>query len=379
MNKNLDILIMTDNSVETVGGEQESTKIILENMKKKYAIGLIQPGNLKKIDKEIQFKSITSETRLKHLIKKPWLFFKYLIDVRKLIVEFNPKIIHTQSQVSFFIVSLLRKLRVISNETYLIHTERGLYSKYKEFIKKIFFFFLKELDILVTTTKFNHELWAEGIQKANLSVKTEIIENTAGELFEFYDSSLEEATDGFTVGFAGRYTDWKNWPLAVDISKKLYTKFGDKVKIKMAIGCLDQDALNQTQRMYDELTSVLGDQFTGLINISLKEMNQFYYDIDFFILTSNRNTESFGRTLVEAMSRKTVVLTTPAGGAVEVVGNDSNVLEDTEDFVNKVSSFFDKPKSLKKEKTRNFKRVKENYSLKNNVEKHIKLYEQILS
>src|SRR5690625_2185949 len=105
----------------------------------------------------------------------------------------------------------------------------------------------------------------------------------------------------------------------------------------MAVGCLDKRSEIKTREMFAELDTLLGDRFEGKINISLEEMDQFYYDLDIYILTSNKNTESFGRTLVEAMSRNTVVLTTDAGGAVEVVGDSSKVCQSVEEFINLAS------------------------------------------
>src|SRR5690625_4685675 len=108
---NLEILIMSDNGLETVGGEQESTKIIIEGVKKSYTLGVAQPGNLKKPLSNVHYYPLTSKTRLKHLIKKPHLFMKYIFQIRKIIVNSKPKIIHTQAQASFFIVALLRILK----------------------------------------------------------------------------------------------------------------------------------------------------------------------------------------------------------------------------------------------------------------------------
>ncbi len=147
----------------------------------------------------------------------------------------------------------------------------------------------------------------------------------------------------------------------------------------MAVGCLDDKAEKETKEMFEKLSQLLGDRFKGKINITLSEMDQFYYDLDVFILTSDYNTESFGRTLVEAMSRKTVVLTTDAGGSVEVVGNLNNVFETAEEFVEKTFEVYLEENVMEKEKTFNLERVKEKYSLDNNIEKHKMLYKCIIS
>ena len=338
----LDILLMCDNSLNSVGGEQESTKIIINGFMKKYALGVIQPGDLRNSCSSVKYYQLTNYTRIKHLIKRPIAFIKYIAKVREIINNSNPKIIHTQAQVSFFIAALLKKYRLISKDICLIHTERGLFTKYNTVFKHIFFFFMKELKTLITTTEFNMNYWKNALEKKGIILNYRIIENTAGQLFETYDESLNKPNEGtLTIGFAGRYCSWKNWPLAEEISLKIDEIINEKVYVKMAVGCLDEDALKDTKKMFESLYGIFGDRFDGRINISIEEMDKFYYDIDVFILTSNHNTESFGRTLVEAMSRKTVVLTTDAGGSVEVVGDLNNVYQTADQFVERILQYTD--------------------------------------
>lgn len=164
----------------------------------------------------------------------------------------------------------------------------------------------------------------------------------------------------------------------MDITKKLNERIGDALEVKMAVGCLDRKALENTRQMYTELRKMLGNRFDGKVNITLKEVDRFYYEIDVFILTSHHNTESFGRTLVEAMSRNTLVLTTNAGGSVEVVGDPKNVYTSADEFVERIVDLYNDRKKLEEEKTKNLVRVRETYSLNNNIEKHFELYSSIL-
>ncbi|QXN87164.1 glycosyltransferase family 4 protein [Tetragenococcus halophilus] len=355
--KKLDILFLTDNGIDTTGGEQESTKIIIEGIKEKYKVGLIQPGKVNNSDEKVSYFSMTDITRLKHLIKSPVQFFKYIVKTKNIINETNPTMIHTQSQVSFFIIALLKKIRMVSKDIHIIHTERGFYKGYNTFFKLLFFFFINELNVLVTTTHINMSLWKNSINRRNQKLEFQIIENTAGKIFETYDNTLEKnRSNDLVLGFAGRYTEQKDWPLAVEIVEKLNTNIGEKFSVKMAVGCLDEVSLQQTKKMFAHLENILGNRFDGKINITLQEMNQFYYDIDVFILTSKKNSESFGRTLVEAMSRKTIVLTTDAGGPVEVVDNRNNVCYSADEFVTKVRYLFENKKIMFEEKKKIYKR-----------------------
>lgn len=376
----IDVLLMSDNGLETVGGEQESTKIIIKGMHNYFNVGVIQPGDMKNNVPGIKYFNLTSQTRIKHLIKKPISFLKYILKVRNIVKAEKPKIIHTQAQVSFFIVALLRKVKLLPRNTKFIHTERGLYTKYNNFFKKLFLFFMKELDVLVTTTEFNLKYWKNAIRQTEISLEYTVIENTAGQLFETFDKELvKEVSDQLVIGFAGRYADWKNWPLAVDISKKLNECLKGNLCVKMAVGCLDKKAEEDTKVMFGELNKLLGNRFSGMINIDIEAMDKFYYDIDVFILTSNYNTESFGRTLVEAMSRKTIVLTTNAGGSVEVVDDTANVLDGSDAFVDKVLHFYNDRALMNEEKENNLIRVSEKYSLNNNINKHKDLYAKAIN
>lgn len=374
----MDILIIGDNGLSTVGGEQESTKIILDGIKNHYNVGTIQPGNSAIKDDKIECFTISKKTRIKHIVKNPIEFVNYIRNIRKIIIDKKPKIIHTQSQISLFIIAHMKKYNLINNEIILIHTERGLYSKYNKIIRKIFYESFKYTNYLITTTKYNYDQWYPVLVERDIELKYKIIENTAGSNFEVYDSNNKNINDTFTIGFAGRYAHWKNWPLAVEIIKELEKKIPTKFNVEMAIGCLDKQSLVDTKNMYNDLKNLLGNRFNGEINIPLEEMNNFYYKTDVFILTSDKGTESFGRTLVEAMSRKNIVLTTDSGGSVEVVGKNENVLSNSKEFSNEISKYYKNKDLFLKEKSRSIERVQNNYSLKNNLTKHKELYDSIL-
>ncbi|TCI58788.1 glycosyltransferase family 4 protein [Exiguobacterium sp. SH3S1] len=378
----VDIIIMSDNNHNTVGGEQESTKIILQGLNDtKYHIGVIHPGiefsnNLDKVE----YFHLTNESRIKHLVKSPVEFFKYIFKTKSLIKSTRPKVIHTQAQVSFFIVAFLKKWNLIPREFTFIHTERGLYLKYNFLFKKLFVYFMNQLDLLVTTTEYNMNSWKIALKNQKLE-KFLVIPNTAGGEFEEFDENLkkEKRTDGkFVVGFAGRYCDWKNWPLSVEIVEKLNERINEDLKVKMAVGCLDKASLTSTQEMFRYLEEMLKDRFEGKINIPITEMNDFYYDIDAFILTSNKNTESFGRTLVEAMSRKNVVFTTPAGGSEEVVPSSENVFSSVDEVVGKMTDLIENEELLVTAQSLGLRHVRQNYSLENNINLHRALYEEII-
>lgn len=371
-----DIVLINDNNLGFLGGEQESQNIILRGLNDKYSFTVIQPGIFTgKID-NVNICNLTKSLKLKYLIKNPIAFVIYIFKVGHYISKLHPKIIHSQSQASFFIVSFLKRIHMIQEDIRIFHTERGLYVNYSLFIQNVFQFSFKYLDTLITTTEFNKNCWEKANNKKNINIKYEVIGNTAGEIYESIDMSKLENKTYITIGFAGRYHECKDWPLAEKICYEA-NKRNKTIHFLMCVSCHDTKSKAETLQMFKRLEYKLGDRFKGNINVPFKEMEEFYYDIDVFILTSKFNVESFGRTIVEAMSRMTAILTTDSGGAVEVVGNRKNICYSAEEFADKISFWNNNPIQLKLEKIDNMERVKREYSLAQNISQHDKIYEKV--
>lgn len=379
--QSIELMLICDNNLLTIGGEQQSTYIIADFFKEKVSVGVIQPGSTDVGISGVSVFGIGSSARLKYVFRNPFCFVKYILKIRTILNSTRPSIIHTQSQVVFFIVAMLRRLRLLKHHSVFIHTERGLYLKYSLFFKSLFLHSFRYLDILVLTTDYNKSSWSNAAGTYRDMPEMLVIENTAGDLFEDRENSTPQLLpiDGiYCVGFAGRYTDWKNWPLAVAITEKLLAKFPDRVKVIMAIGCFSETEVRSVREMYDKLMQTYGDRFVGYINVKHSKMVEFYDTIDFFVLTSNKNTESFGRTIVEAMQRHTIVLGTDAGGSTEVIGNRDNILNEPDEFVSRIAYYMMNPDILTMQKLRNKERVQQLYSLNNNTQKHVEMYSKYI-
>lgn len=373
-----DVLYINDNNLEYIGGEETSEKILIGGLQDRYNISVIQPGEYKNEFIKVDVYSLTDIKRVKYLIKKPIQFIAYFVRMAKTINKIQPTIIHTQSQVSFWGVSFLKRLKIISRDIVIIHTERGLFLKYNSLIQNIFFFSFKYTNILVTTTNFNKDWWKRENEKRRIELEYAVINNTAGSKFEKIDSTLVANNENIVVGFVGRYCDWKDWPLAEEICKKLEDRESTYNYI-MCISCYGSTEEQKVNNMYSRIREKCGERFKGYINVPFEDIDKQYYSFDVFVLTSKKNTESFGRTIVEAMSRKTAVLTTDAGGAVEVVNDEETVCTSAEQFIEKIDYWNNNREVLENVKIRNYKRVRAKYSLNQNIDKHIELYDSIIN
>lgn len=375
--KHADLVIINDNNLGFLGGERESQLIIINGVKDQFSTAVIQPGEFTETIEGVDIYWRTNSLRMKYLIKKPFSFLSYFFKVGKLLREISPKVIHSNSQVSFFGVSFLKRFHLISRDIKLIHTDRGLYSKYNKFFRWFFQFSFRYLDVLVTTTQFNANSWKEANQNKKISLVYKTIGNTAGEVYETIDEDRVSSNEFLTIGFAGRMCDWKGWPLAENICQET-EKLVPNAHYKMYVSCFDKESEAETNAMFSRMTAKYGERFCGRINVPFAEMEDFYYSLDVYVLTSWLKSESFGRTIVEAMSRKTAVLTTDAGGSVEVVGNPKTVCEDAVDFA-KVIEMWNRDKSLLDcEKERNLDRVRLEYTLQKNLDNYRMLYEEYL-
>ncbi len=381
-----DITYLCDNNLhEFIGGTEQSVKIILNSLSGTYRLSVIQPGQGKesKYHQYDEFNN-SSFTFAKALFKHPLAFIKYIDFCRRTLSACKTKVVHVQAHVSFFIVGFLIELHLIDNDFVLIYTDRGLYTKYNNFFKKLFLHYMKYLDILVTTTEFNRQYWNDAIKNKypRKDLKYEIIPNTAGREYEIEieDTILNSkgSDDPFIVGFAGRYCDWKNWPLAEEICTEI-NKRDNSIHFWMVIACNSERDNKETELMFQRLKDLCGHRFIGKINIKPENMKEFYKVIDLFILTSNKNSESFGRTLIEAMSLNTAVLLTDAGGATEVVGDRKYICNNAKEFADKAIAYKNNKEELISVKKRNYERTREAFSLSRNIEKHFLMYSEILS
>ena len=113
-------------------------------------------------------------------------------------------------------------------------------------------------------------------------------------------------------------------------------------------------------------------------DLSQKEISQYYYLVDFFIMTSN--FESFGKAAVEAMSRRCIVLSTPVGGLREVIGNKDDLYETDrpQKLAKRIKYLLDHPDEADAERQMFYRRFADNYTSDKNIEGHVKLYKEIL-
>ena len=119
----------------------------------------------------------------------------------------------------------------------------------------------------------------------------------------------ENGVKGFNIGFSGRYEEYKRWDVVLEICNAL-KKYPD-IQFTVAITA-DEAYRDEMKKFVSDLKRLLRKKLKLFIDMPKENMGSFYYMLDIFVLTS-RN-ESFGRVLIEAMTKNNIVLGTDSGG-----------------------------------------------------------------
>lgn len=383
------ILYICDVPLENIGGAQESMKIIIKGLSDKFNFYMITPKSEKQLKNQFIIEDYDEFSISFKIIKGQFIrnykkTFKLLKKIRAIILDLNPDIIHVQMSSGMFCVGLLKYFNLIPKSIKIIYTDREVLDKYTklQFLSRKVF--CKKFDYITCTTNYNANLYREldvFVNESNLKV----INNTAGYEFDNYNQLKRETLraeysihkEDLVIGFAGRVCDDKNWPLAIDIIDKLSTKY--KFKVLIALGTdKSRENIIHANNIIDKIKNIIGKRnVLDFIDIPLSKMQDIYYINDIFILTSKN--ESFGRTAVEAMSRKNVVFGTRVDGLKEVIGYEEYLYENLDEFIEKINYLINDKHKIHNEKEKFYNHYKNNYSTQISNRKYENLYNNVIN
>ncbi|MDO4188081.1 MAG: glycosyltransferase family 4 protein [Lachnospiraceae bacterium] len=395
------ILYLMEYPIDLPGGGQMSTQTLCdgivdvfsgknmtenkgEKYKYQYEPVVCCPTLLKKTASDYDFRIVTyksDENREDTKLKRIFNFLSRIGSFRKIIKSENPDLIHVSMSESLITFGFLRCLGLFSKIPF-VYTDRGLAYGYRKHSMTCIKATLKHASRLLTTTQFNKDLWS----KENLSCDITVIPNTISTSFNDYDENRRQEMrkkygikdDELVVGFAGRISEEKDWPFVpvlVDALSKTKVKF----KVALVISIYEAGDINQVNEIKSGIIDAIGeDNLIYLQDLSQKEMADYYYLVDTFVMSSM--FESFGKAAVEAMSRKCSVLSTTAGGLREVIGKEENLYtkDSVSKFTDRIKTLYERPDELNADREFFYNRYKNNYTIDSNVSRHLALYEEIL-
>lgn len=311
----------------------------------------------------------------------PIQFIKLIFKIEREIKDISPDIIHAEMPRVGRVISILNKLNKLESKTKLVFTDR----EYVVDLKKIYKFLYKqtiakEFDMIINLSNSATIFWKNALKHG----KYVTIPNPGGNLFDTYsEEEYEKAFKIFpeiplnriNIIFVGRMTWEKRWDLAKKVIFKLNEKLKNKINIIIVLAYTTQE---QEKEVKNYILDLIKEKNIYIYqNLGQKELSFLYYLSDIHCITSSR--ESFGRTAIEAMSRKTIVISTDGGAIKETIGRKEFIINDEPNsIVACLEKYILDKKLLENEKEIFYKYYQNKYTVKFNYKSHKQIYEKLL-
>lgn len=379
------ILYLMEYPIDLPGGGQESTKTLCEGVKKsgEYEPIVACPALLSTSPKDYDYKVITypsDENRELSKLRRIANFIQRIRCFKQIIGEVQPDLIHVSMSESLITYGFLRIPGLFKNIPF-VYTDRGLRTGYRKHSLICIKSTMKHASRMLTTTKYNAGLW-----EGEITAPVTVIPNTISGAFSEYDENgRKKARDVYkipegmpVIGFAGRISEEKDWGKAAKVVEEI-ANAGIRFKVALVMSVYEDRDAEIVKEVKDGIINIIGeDNLIYMQDLTQKEISDYYYLVDFFIMTSC--FESFGKAAVEAMSRKCIVLSTAVGGLPEVIGNREDLYEmgDLSKLASRIRFLTDNPDAAGREREMFYNRYRDNYTPDKNIEGHLKVYREIL-
>jgi glycosyltransferase involved in cell wall biosynthesis len=357
-----------DYPLDLIGGAQSSAQSIAQGLKRKgFKVTIVTPRirnkELLNSLKIIEYKFVGSK----------WDLLRKISIYSNILKNHNISYVHAHFPISAIALSIL-KIFPKNKKLKIIYTDRGLLEEYKIVVRILLKFVAFQSEAIVTTTAYNQQEWI----RRTKNKKIKLIPNSVN--FEFAEVLINKMTrtsrkvsNLISIGFAGRYTSMKNWPMVLQIILEL-----NKLELKYETNIAISHGPDDYSQMLDFLDKVKAicpeNHLRTYINCTQEEMVEFYSSTDIFILTSL--SESFGKTAIEAMSVGCVVFGTNYGGLREVIGRKDFLFELNEslEMAKKIEVYSNNENLYLNDSNYFLNRYKDKFSVDANTFSHIALY-----
>ncbi len=369
------ILYLIDTDIND-GGAPRSSLIIARSMAQRgHEVYILMPRtNQKNLDEQIHWISLKQfAPAFPFFLIHPFKAIYFYVTIHRTIKSIMPDIIHAQMPRGARAVGINRLIMKVFRNIPFVFTNReyiqGLKKRYHWIYSNLI---VRPANCVICLSQKDSSFWSKRFPLKKICV----IANPGGKLFDTFSLSAEQkarakynATDSFNILCVGRMDAVKRWPLLGEIVSSLPTT--KKINIYFAISYINHQMEEEVNKLEKSLSHL--SNFMLIRNADMDTMNELYYLSDLHLIASIR--ESFGRTAMEAMARKTVVLSTDAGAISQTIGNNKYILPpEVKTFRKKIIFYLQNPIQLAQEKEKLFARYQETYSTDTIVHQHEQLY-----
>ena len=288
-----------------------------------------------------------------------------ILKLRKILKEIKPDIVHVRSRVPAWMVHFAKPKCKIASTVHGINSV-NFYSK-----------IMVKADAIICGSTYTKE---HIIKYYNADIDKIHIVPRGIDLVKFNPSNLDEK---FINDFMGKFHLKKNDFIIAGVGRITHTKDyktqiralslikDAKLLIVGGVRVDRDDYFKELKALVNELKLEDRVIFTG----SQKNVAEIYALCDVMVSSSSK-PESFGRSMAEAIALNTPVVATNHGGAKDIViENENGYFFEVGDWKNLANRIL-KAKNLKFD---GFDYISKNFSLKQMVEKNIKIYKELVN
>ena len=217
----------------------------------------------------------------------------------------------------------------------------------------------------------NYGINKNKIHKIPNGVDTELFHPVSNKIKKELRKKLNFRSE-LTILFVGGITRRKQ-PLLLAKAVSEVVKEGLNVQLVLLGPVRDETEMGQINQL------IKNEQLNNeIIHIGYSNSPEVYYQsADIFCLPSKR--EGMSNALLEAMACGLPCLVTPISGSKDLICDEVNgsFIDSMESLKKKLKKYYLEKKTISKYSKNNVKKIKENYSVKLLIDKHVKLFSDI--
>jgi len=329
-----------------------------------------------------RYRSVNLTSKVRYPLPIP-LSFK----VKKVIIEFNPDIVHVHHPFLLSSVAIMYGKKLGIPKILTLHTQYEQYAYYvspipervtHEAIKMIISNLAYKTDCITTPSASMKEL----IKGYGIKNRIEVIPNAIHLISFREDDELKRAEikkrynlneDDKIILFAGRVASEKSIDKIIKALAIIKKRSFGKEKL-LIVG--DGTAMGELKQLARTLKVEEDVIFVG--TVSYEEIKHYYKMAYVFTIAST--TETFGIVTIEALASGVPVLAIKAPGAVDILTDDLDGLlvdNDVDKFANALEKIIREPE-LRERLSKGALKTSENYSIDKISESMLNLYQEVI-
>lgn len=380
--KKIKILVITPYFYPKIGGVEKHTYNLYKGLKKKYNYEIVvitSNHESKKYKEEILEGMKIYRLASQFKVSNTPVNFKWKKQIKEIIKKENPNMIMAHSPVPF-----ISDVTILSNKNLpvILKYHSGSMKKEKRSFTNILIYIYEKVLLPMVLNKSNYIICTSDFVKNNFLKgynNKSITITPSVDVDKFKPLEKSKTNKNFNILYVGRIDKTSRWKGIQYLlgSIKFISKNNSNILLTI-VG--DGDAIEYYKSQVLKLKIEDYVEFKG--SLSGNDLVKKYQETDVLVLPSTSEAESFGMVLIEAMACKKPVIGSKMGGIPYVIDDGENGLlvppKNTQSLAGAIIKILENPKLAKQMGEKGYKKVKENFTLENQINETNKIILKVL-